>query len=816
MANDNRKVEVPLKGRLITANDPATLGASDFQSLKNMRYRDTSPVGVKGYRKTNSATAIATYAKLQSGINYRKSAPSAETHCLVQAVDSDGNGKIFDNVTAIGSQGDFSGTALYTESAGAGKGVFALGPAGLVAYANGKDTLLWGGAEIPVSAYLDTDGTYRYDYTEAMGNSLTDSDNLAIVHSTASAATLYIGSPLPLSGIKFYVQVANSTTAALTGIYDWSGTAWASVGTVTDGTSVGGKTLAQTGTMTFASRVGTSQLRSIDGVVLYWYKVLLEDVSATTALSRVTLVAPMQGAVDLWDGAFSPVVSFILESGTNVYHDMTVNVTGTSWQSSITESWASIGNIGITMALYAGFAERQQGIKWNIAGDKANLGNVSQTVSYWNGSDWTALTIDDNTKIGSTTIAMSGLVTWTPPSPDLEHKKKLSSSAAYNPSLYYYRIQFSAETNAGTGVFNLGGVPAQRPLNGFSVPVHHLDRLWLLGNPDCQPNLALYSAYDSAQVFNGDDSGEIPIGDRTAIVGGVSLYSRYGGTTSALLVIFKESSTWIIYGDSPDTYKVYPLTEVDGCTAPATPTVISVTAAEGVHRRMAVWQSQNGIVATDGSGITLISGDIADRFDPNHANYVGAALSTAWGCFDPTRNEYIWCVPGVCRYHYDVLRKKWFEHTATSFACAFAAAETNGTGHVYLGGLSDGRMYQGEYGITFDGATITNELWTADLAVNGGRVSDTTLLEGVRLVARSKTDAATIGVTTYTDGVAPGIALDAISQINASGRIFATRRMRQSKGGNFHSVKMVVSNPTEAPGFEPLYLTMHFKSTDTL
>lgn len=173
--------EMPLDGKLVTAVDPVMIGPN-FQELKNMRYFDTNPRAIKGMSKINT-TALSSYPKISNGFHFKKEQP-AESHVLVQGFNSDETeSKVFQNTTAIPSTGDFSGTALHTDS-GTGQGRFSEAPNGNVAYCNGEESLVWGGDEHFSSGFvnLDPDGSWSKDYTDKIQNTLIGSDNIATLN----------------------------------------------------------------------------------------------------------------------------------------------------------------------------------------------------------------------------------------------------------------------------------------------------------------------------------------------------------------------------------------------------------------------------------------------------------------------------------------------------------------------------------------------------------------------------------------------------------------------------------------------------------
>jgi hypothetical protein len=184
MATDKKlhKYEIPLDGKLITSQPPAKIGPN-FQQLTNMRYTEKGIEGVGGMAKVNTSIMDATYLKTRSGIHFKKDQPS-ESHVVVEAYNTgETESRILQNTTAIPSQGNFSATSLYSPStsASAGDGRFSPAPDGDLAYCNGEESIIWGGAEREIAGFInyDPNGAFSYDYTEEMRNLKTDSANKA-------------------------------------------------------------------------------------------------------------------------------------------------------------------------------------------------------------------------------------------------------------------------------------------------------------------------------------------------------------------------------------------------------------------------------------------------------------------------------------------------------------------------------------------------------------------------------------------------------------------------------------------------------------
>jgi len=185
-----------LTGRLIKSVDPAKLifasedgrsfTSDNFTELKNMKYTDNGVIGVTGGMTKINTTALSSHPKIRNAFQFKKVQP-AENHLLVQAYNSgETESKVFQNTTAIPSAGDFSATALHTDDSSATKGRFSDAPDEHVVYCNSQETMSWGGDETRVSNFVvyDPDGSFKYDYTTKVQNTLTDSDNIATLFQT--------------------------------------------------------------------------------------------------------------------------------------------------------------------------------------------------------------------------------------------------------------------------------------------------------------------------------------------------------------------------------------------------------------------------------------------------------------------------------------------------------------------------------------------------------------------------------------------------------------------------------------------------------
>ena len=684
-------------------------------------------------------------------------------------------------------------------------------------------------------------------------------------YGTGNITSLFIASPLPAKGIKFYVSTVN-TTAGTSSVSYWDGAGWTDVSGLSDGTASAGKPLAQTGTMSFTSTASTARLKNIEDVIAYWYKVDITEVDTTTRIYHVTVDCQMQQLKDLWDGVYRPTDAFLLyDDSAKSYNNWTANVFGDAYDSLNEGTFAKLG--GFVFAndkLYVGSIDQLQGFKVSLAGSFENTAECTLTVEYWNGAGWTVVNATDGTRTGNISFAKSGTIHWTPPGRTAEFKTAIAGAAAKvsvltptqqpgqrwvpgqtisvegqftvgGPNLlpsgaittatpvdmYFYRLSFAGNgttttltpaetTTTGVHVYSVKTIPAPVDCRGYAFPLLHDDSLWLCGNNDAEPNVVIYSAKDRPQVFNGFESGKIFLGDNTGIVSGASFSNQYGATTQKIALIAKETSVWKIIGEAP--YEVHPLSQTDGCIAPESMDVGEVEISEGVRRKVAVWVAQRGVVISDGHRIDEISTDIRDKFDPQHPSYLGASvLPTLYGRIDPVFNEYHLVVPGSAEWVFDFTENKWYQADRGSGAYLNGCVpvyDTSGVASMY-GFTPAGFVMRLDNGTTFATADSTNDITStvrlADIALYNSSIMYKSRINWSTLLLKTKANTtATVSETRYVDGETSGTTISTVDP-TASGYVYVQGDIHgESDTGTFHSPEFAITTSDETIGFEPV------------
>jgi hypothetical protein len=161
--NQGKHFQFQFNGRWMPNLPALHVGAENYTVLKNLRPTDTGLETVEGYTKINTTPKTGI-------INLHHFTKENESHVIAKVEDS-GSYYLYDNTTAIPSQGNFEASPLYTVSGGVGS--FVNGPQGTMLYADGEYSLVTGGDEMRCSAFIvsdDENGNGAQDYTENINN----------------------------------------------------------------------------------------------------------------------------------------------------------------------------------------------------------------------------------------------------------------------------------------------------------------------------------------------------------------------------------------------------------------------------------------------------------------------------------------------------------------------------------------------------------------------------------------------------------------------------------------------------------------------
>ena len=575
-----------------------------------------------------------------------------------------------------------------------------------------------------------------------------------------SSRHFLVGSLRPLQGIKFYVSQANTVASTLT-CKVWNGSTWDPL-TIVDNTDTGAS-LATTGVVSFSSTVNTARIKFIEGYFLYWYQFYLDDGEAE--IYKVTLDAPFQEMIDFWDGEDRLCAAFY--KYTTTYIDYTINVAEDNYDTTYADTYADLSSLAAYSGeggncLYIGFFEQMMAINFSIPSDRTNsTASTVISVDYWDGTERKSVgAVTDGTSESGISLAKTGTISWNPPDPQAEFKKIVFNT---NMPLYYYRVRWDKALDASTGIYHVSGIPAQKKIKGYKFPLYSQDRLMLCGNKDEAQNTVLISAYETAQVFNGEDSSEISFGNSDALNCGCTLFAMYGSLLYNITMLFKDSEIWGLV-NSDTRWMKYRIAETTGCPAPLTLVTCIIPPREGQeqnNRSFAIWMAADGVYTSDGRHPTCVSWDIRDLFDQNSSFHINQSYIKSFSAFiDKSLMEYhllIALTTGTvttldAEYVLDLRKWKWYKVDRTSGArlqCGISVLDSYGNNHSY-GFIDSGYMERLEYGKTFDGQAIVSTLQTGDFSLIENDFLVETSLTGHVLVMAAKT------YETMTLDVAPG------------------------------------------------------------
>ncbi|MCK9601255.1 MAG: hypothetical protein M0R06_19605, partial [Sphaerochaeta sp.] len=698
---------VPDESSVSAGADPTNL---NYITLRNLRYTGagtgTSLEGVLGYTKVNS-TPITTYTNIRNGHQLFVNATDTASHVLVQGVSSNGSSAIYLSSAQIPNPGNFMSTAIHTDAAGAGLGRFSTGAGEVVAYSNGVENRVWGGNETRVSAFYmvtNSSGGNPKNYTEAAESTLDDAASCVPIGTQRFWIVL---STRALRGVKYTVKTANAAAATTTGKY-WNGTSFVAVGSLVDGTSSGGASLAQSGWMTFTSTVGSAAPYHFEGKYLYAY--LFEISAGSASVSHVTVDAPWQAIPDVWDGAYRTNRRFqVITAG--IPKDYTLETQDES--STQYPIAALLGGINATDHVILMFKDRMAGIKLKFIAGSVNTRPATLTAYYHNGTAWTTPgAFVDGTKNGTCSLSQDGIMTWNPPSKAEEFEQTI-----YGTTGYAYKLEWNGtlgnststdETSVGADV--ISGIPASNPPAVAKFSASYQGRLMLCNfESKGQANRIDFSYPNAPDIWNGEQSSDDGLyslyfgAASEPIVAATEIFNRIGNSPNSMFVVLKKTSTYMTIGTdsasaSRTMFTTYTVSNTVGCAAPLTLVTCEMgyDVAEGVQRNLSAWLTYSGPYTFDGMVLQPIPG-VSSYFNPAESKCINfAAIENARAWYDSTYKEYNLLIPSGAGQTennvwlvYDMTRKKWFEKSlmVTNLypLSGFPVQDEYGSRYIYAG-----------------------------------------------------------------------------------------------------------------------------------
>lgn len=686
--------------------DGALIGPNNYQTLQNLRYKDSGLEGVQGYtvlhddNLAGDNVTLGDYPKIRAGYQLITSNQDQTSYILVHSTDTNtpAQGRIFVNRTVPTSDGEFDDSHKFWKDVdnivggGAGTqypyfqdqstglvGRFSDAPQGNAAYCNGEESMIFGGDEQRIAGAFTLDSSSvtaitatpitpdtltPIDVTKQASNTLTTTAHVFQID-PAGAGTekaMLVMTTRPIQGLKFTLtsDVNTDTTDTDTSVKVWTSSGWSAALTlITDTTKNGNARFGQSGSITFSHTRNTAMPMHFEELYLYAYLVQSNASANTFTVAQITCDMAFQPIIDVWDGVYRQPIQFqVLDGATGTTYDYTLQVNESSDINAPIGANISGQGAHASDKVYIMFEDQIAGIRMTMLGDLVNEDDNTLTMKYWNGAAFAAVTILDQTKpTGGGSMAQSGLISWVPPSAEKPTTK-------YGSFGYIYELDW----NAGTGTNGLDnalgtsvevlvdvctGVPAQKEVQPFDWSILYGTRLMLGGyTQGDEGNRMDYCVANAPDAWNGFDSSDdgrqsLYFGGVEPIVGAAQIYNRFGASIFSMLLVLKKARTFMMTGSAPEDFVIYPVSDVIGCVAPKTIATaeIGVDLGQGLTRNVAIWLSHSGPMMFDGAILTRIDGvkSYFDALDSNFVNFTYIENSVGW--VDPNWKEYNLILP---------------------------------------------------------------------------------------------------------------------------------------------------------------------------
>lgn len=857
----------PFIGKWNPSQDPLLLGEYGLQDIQNVRRSGKRLEGVKGHSVINvdEISGDSSYPLPRNGFNFSKDDPVIENHILINSYnEAETASKIYQNKVIVPNSGDFESTELHTSASNATITRFSQSPNGNVAAGNSKEALIWGGDEMKIAGFF----IYVPGQTPADNWQQVLDNNSDTYVGLGGVTRFYIVANRRINKIKAYVKTAN-TTAATVGVsaYRLSSQGFTAVASASDGTSSGGIPLASTGTVswTFSTDDRTTFIDDTD-ILGYAYEFTYSAaLSAETKLYHITCgESAFRPIEDIWDGTLIPParVWYTTASGTT---DFTTECQEDLYLSyADLETWSAANN-----SLVIGFTQKMRGIALKFVSSKINANASSVTAYFWASSAWSGVTgLYDGTKNGTATFGNNeGWIHWIPTEETTVDNIETKRNYKSNELFYYYKINVSANLTSNVRLFYVEGIPAQPAKYTTKLTpgkpaftALYQKRLFLF-----EGNKATYSAIDSSEVFNGDDTGTIRFSGEQKITSAGVIYNVFLSTGYEQLIVTKASETLRLHGNGPENWSQEQIDSNLGNVAPLSFAACNVSdIGENTRRNVAIWQSSRGFVKCDGATVQPILDE--DGSDPlgiyfNPLSDVGISrhrIDDTVGWYDPQTDEYHALISSgaevrdqwggsdtwhdsptndwgidrensinthnmelVYNLKYNEWTKIYREDAAGARPLQVGFQVNDNEGKVYTYGASDnGIMYRLEYGKTWAGIPIEQYIHTKDIMLDDvNSLEKFTTITRIRMMFETKNaiSGETIVVTHYGDGVesVSGVSnqktIEDISMADAKGRNSQDVALGQALK---HSIRLDCSTFSVDHGMSPLGMLLMYESHD--
>ena len=508
-------------------------------------------------------------------------------------------------------------------------------------YADGSGKpIAWGGASPRIK------GMFTYDISELKYSDYSRkvTDGRADTHGhILGAATdqLIIITEERCSGLTFDLGAGVNSTGRVLAVKAWRSGTWTAVSSLVDGTeSPAGTPFAVDGTITW-TRSALDTLYTMQGLMGYAYQLTWADaLSGTVDVVSITATQVADHMTNKWNGemhwvtgarfydlsatAFVECLGKVTNESTSMYQDL---------------SEAQTGDF-----LYLKTPEPATMFMFGVVADYVNTANAQiDSVEYWNGAGWTALTTNLSDKTlddaADTSFSQTGSLTF---DGGVATPERMLMEGDPIPG-YWYRISWDAALSTDVRLYAIGYGTFPDSLPAYDGCVEFKNRLLTWGDPEF-PNRLRFSARGNPFCFSGADSGYTDaFGAEDVILCAVKFYNE--------LIVFKKHEVWLLEGEGPATFGTLKITDKVGLASPKSVQVAEVgfpTAHRDEPMTIAMWQDIDGVYTFDGRKTKKESLPVDDYFNPEKSNCIAAASIRSLQSFvDPVNNEYHLLLPAT-------------------------------------------------------------------------------------------------------------------------------------------------------------------------
>ena len=288
-------------------------------------------------------------------------------------------------------------------------------------------------------------------------------------------------------------------------------------------------------------------------------------------------------------------------------------------------------------------------------------------------------------------------------------------------------------------------------------------------------------------------------GNEEDLTAGTQLYNRFGSNIFATWIAFKKGETYLLIGDGPESYRIFPISYNIGCPAPLTLATAEMgyKLSEDIIRNIAIWLSYSGPMLFDGAVMVPLRG-IDKYFDPTDSDYINrSSVERARGWFDTTYDEYNLVIPTGSStdndkwFVYDLKRLRWYEKVPATYPqAAWQVMDTDGFRYIYAG-LDNGFVVRLEESTAWNGTAIDYVWETGDFFPTGS-MWDLTTMRYLKLLTEVIAEDADVAIVHYTDTASSGESLSVHALDSGAYRINRSTQAMNETGWT-HRFKFSVS-----------------------